>query len=408
MQKKISDCSIALVYDHLLTKHGGAELVLESLLTVFPQAQLFTTIQDTELTTWHAKTTVHRSGLQRFLFLFRKRELLDAVTPITIEQFDFSSFDIVISITSSAAKGVITGPQQLHICYLLTPTRYLYHDAENLLAEHAILSLPIINWFARKFLAYLRWWDQVAVWRPDKVIAISQQVADRCQQFYNRKVDEVIYPPVIVPSQIKASSSQTRLLPIENYLLCISRLVPYKNIDLALQAALKLDQTMVIIGTGTELENLVQLAGSSAYLRLRSENIEEAIHNGVTQNKRILFVKDCSEVEKALLLAHCKAVLMPGIEDFGITALEANTFGKPVIISAQSGVAEVLKDQKHAIHLQTQDISEIIAAVKKIDTTQFSKEKLKVNSSAFSQEEFVRKFHNLVFAFYTEHSTIKK
>ena len=99
---------------------------------------------------------------------------------------------------------------------------------------------------------------------------------------------------------------------------------------------------------------------------------------------------------------------MPGIEDFGITALEANTYSKPVIISAQSGVAEVLKDQKHAIHLQTQDISELTAAVKKIDTTRFSREKLMENASAFSQEEFVRKFHNLVFAFYTEHSTIKK
>lgn len=403
MQKKISSLKIAVVYDHLLTEYGGAELVLETLLEAFPNAELFTTVRDHNKTNWVGKTTVHTSFLQHFMPLIKQRELLDFFTPIALEQFDFSEFDAVISVTSSAAKGVLTSPKQLHLCYLLTPTRYLYHDTEELLSSHRILSLPIIHFFAKKVLAYLRWWDQVAVQRPDKIIVISQQVAARLEKFNNRKADQLIYPPVTLPAKV---ISQNKPLFPGRYFLSISRLMPYKHVDRAITSCLKLEKTLIIIGEGPEEKRLIQQAGSNGLVRQPRESVVDFLFRASQSNKTILFVQSCSETAKNILLQYCVALIQPGIEDFGITALEANAAGKPVIISSQSGVAEIIADSQAGIHLKTQTVVELTSAIEKIEKIKLDQRKIQHLAARFSREEFVRKFHNFFFAFFQEHSTI--
>mgnify|MGYP006265995367 CR=1 FL=1 len=411
---------IAIIYDHLLTQYGGAEQVLTAVLAAFPQAELFSTIQDTQTTDWHTKTSVHLSYLQKLFPLVQRREILDVLTPLAIEQFDLSEFEIVISITSSAVKGVVTQPHQLHLCYLLSPTRYLYDISDSLLNQHSLLSLPGLRWITRQIFTYLRWWDQVAIWRPDYIVAISQQVATRCAATYNRTVDDILYPPVDLPvdssTKIPANAAQKSSVPVtqsqqlstEPYLLCLSRLVPYKRIDLAIQAALQTNTRLCIAGTGREFTALTKVAGTAAYIRRQDEDVFTAFKHAQLQAKKIIFLGTTSDSEKAILLMQCKAFIMPGIEDFGITALEATAYGKPTIIAAESGVAELLLDEKEAIYFSDQRLEHLVDAVKKLDYSRFNSETITTKARQFSREEFVRKFHNIVFAFYREHSTIKQ
>jgi glycosyltransferase involved in cell wall biosynthesis len=399
---------IAIVYDHLLTQYGGAEQVLTAVLASFPEAELFSTIQDKKITNWQQQTQVHLSSLQRIFTLVRRREILDVLTPITIEQCTFTNFDIIISITSSAVKGILTRPRQLHVCYLLSPTRYLYDSSATLLQQHPTLSLPVLSWLAKKIFAYLRWWDQVAVWRPDYLISISDQVSKRCLKTYQRQSDAIIYPPVAMPHPFIDNSQDLDSLADYDYLLSISRLVPYKRIDLAIAAALYLRRVLVVVGTGQEYQRLLQKAGSQAYQRSLSESLGQSFKRAQKQKKVIIFMQNASEREKAVLLGNCTAVIMPGIEDFGITALEATAYGKPVVIAAESGVAEILKNGKEAIHFSNQTETNLVSAIEKVSATTFEPSTLIAKAREFSQEEFVRKFHKTIFAFYKEHSTIKQ
>lgn len=394
MQEKPSP-RVAIVYDHLLTKYGGAEFVLDSLCLVFPQAVLFTTVHDLK-NGYQSKIEVRTSVLQHALPITRHREVLDLLTPITLENFDFSEFELIISVTSSAAKGIITKPQQQHVCYLLTPTRYLYHAAEEARLQHPLFSKFIFGKLAKLGLQYLRWWDQVVIYRPDKVVAISQLVANRVQASYGRKADSIVYPPVPIASdsQIEKNSVLSR----RAYLLCVTRLMPYKRIDLAIIAALKTDKLLLLAGTGRELSNLLEVSGKHSYVRSNGQSITDAVSTALQEKKNIVFLGHCSETEKTALFSGCEAVIMPGVEDFGITAVEATAYGKPAVLSAQSGAAEILSDGIHAIHVFNQTVDGYVEAIKKIEKTAFNPKILKENASLYGQSEFVRKFHNFCFA----------
>lgn len=395
---------IALVYDHFTTKYGGAELVLQSLHQIFPDAPLYTTVYKRESAYWAQKMDIRPSFLQKLPFIKYQHHVLAPLHPLAFESHDLSKYNVIISVTSGAAKGIVTLPHQLHICYLLTPTRYLLalqnKDSGYVFFQN-IFRIPGIKKLTVPFFNYLKRWDQVAAWRPDKVIAISQLVADRSLSFYNRRVDTIIYPPFSPPLNRNANKK----LP-QPFLLCLSRLVSYKKIDLAIQAAIKNNETLLIAGEGNYKAVLETVAGKHGYSRLETESIEQALTTVANKEKLILFLGSCTNQEKQTLLFNCSALLMLGEEDFGLTGLEATAYGKPVVTFYKSGISEILKNKIHAIHITDQTVQGVTIALRQLQKYNFSKRELIKYSEQYTVSEFKKTFHNTIYQFWQQHSTI--
>ncbi|MCX6706351.1 MAG: glycosyltransferase family 4 protein, partial [Candidatus Woesebacteria bacterium] len=207
---------IALVYDRV-NKWGGAERVLLTLHEMFPDAPLYTSVYDEASTSW-AKVfpKIYTSFLQRIPFAKSNHELFGWLMPLAFETFNFDMYDLVISITSEAAKGIITKPKTKHICYCLTPTRYLWSHYD------LYFKNKLFRFISKPFINYLRNWDKVAAQRPDQIIAISTEVKNRIKKYYNRDA-EVIFPPVSLHHKKYLSKNHA-------YYLIVSRLVPYKRV----------------------------------------------------------------------------------------------------------------------------------------------------------------------------------
>ncbi|OGJ38645.1 MAG: hypothetical protein A2383_00170 [Candidatus Pacebacteria bacterium RIFOXYB1_FULL_39_46] len=365
--------SIALVYDRANTPYGGAENVLLALHQAFPKAPLYTSLSSSTHAPWIQKfPQVITSKLNKLAILRTKHRWLAFLMPMIFESFDLSKFDVIISVTSAEAKGVITRPNQLHICYLLTPPRYLYQNKKQSLASHWLLRLPLIKHLARILINYLTWWDQAAIFRPDLVIPISQLVTKRVKQFYPAIHPEpVIYPPINL--QPKFLSKQRSMTGLTDYLLVISRLVAYKKIELAIEAAGKLGKNLIIVGQGPEQNRLKRLA--------------------LAQTKsKILFFNQVDQDQLANLYQHCQALIMPGIEDFGIVALEANSFGKPVIINTKSGAAELIRPNVHGVHIQATNLTATVQAIQKLEKIKFSIAEIEQNPLQYDTNMFINKF----------------
>ena len=191
---------IALVYDRVNTPYGGAEKVLLALHQAFPQAPLFTSVFHPRAV-WAKIFKIKTSFLQKVPFANQLHRFFVPLMPLAFESLDLSMYDIIISVTSAEAKGIITRPNQLHVCYMLTPTRYLYSHRAHYEQTHWPFKIPLLNFFSRKLFDYLTWWDQVAAQRPDVIIPISGLVKKRIEKYYQRAVSDVIYPPVDLNEQ---------------------------------------------------------------------------------------------------------------------------------------------------------------------------------------------------------------
>ena len=319
---------IALVHDFLL-RHGGAERVLSVLHRLFPSAPIYTLFADARVVKTHfADADVRTSGLQGLpLWMLRRYRFLAPFCISAVESFDLSAFDIVISSSSSFAKGIITKPETTHIWYCHTPTRYLWDWT------HAYLGQPDYPRFLGRVVIHgLRLWDFEAAQRPDYIIANSQTVKERIQKFYRREA-KVIYPPVAMreDGRWKMEDGSARTTPLLNskfqipnpkqseYFLIVSYLQKYKNIGIAVEAFSKLNMPLVIIGDGPERKNLERVAGSSV---------------------RFLGWQNDETVER--FLAYCKAFIFPSDEDFGIAPVEAMAHGKPVLALRRGGATETV------------------------------------------------------------------
>lgn len=338
---------IALVYDRANTPFGGAEQVLLALHQAFPKAPLFTSVYHPRAT-WARNFKIKTSFLQKIPFAKNFHRYFVPLMPLAFESLDLSEYEIIISVTSAEAKGIITRPEQLHICYLLTPTRYLYSHRAHYEQTHWPFKVPIIRFFSQKLFDYITWWDQVAAHRPDVMIPISQLVKTRAEKYYKRELKAPIYPP-FNPTELTSDSEEYSLKPFylpDEYFLIISRLVPYKRIDLAIRAAQKLNKNLVIIGSGPDFNRLQKIA-----------------------SEKIFFLGQVSLIQKKSILSQAKAVLMPGLEDFGITAIEALLSQKQIILHQNSGAAELIKKQPGVILLKKLSISDLTTALKKVDST---------------------------------------
>jgi len=373
-----SQPTVALIYDRANTPYGGAENVLLALHQAFPKAPLYTSFASPHHAPWLKKfTKVYTSNWNKISPLRAKHRWLAMLMPLIFENFDLSTYDIIVSITSAEAKGIITYPKQLHICYLLTPSRYLYQDKQHSLDSHWLPRLPLMRQLAKVLLNYLTWWDQAAIFRPDVIIPISQRVAERAKKFYSTiKLEPVIYPPVNHKQLTNRNPIDKPMFGITNYLLIISRLVSHKKIELAIEACGQLNKNLIVVGCGPMKNSLVRLAR-------RHKNT-------------ILFFKSASQTQLINLYQHCQALLMPGKEDFGIVALEANYFGKPVIINAKSGAAELIKPGIHGVHVQNETVKATITAIKQLTNFKFSATKIKRNPLQYDTDIFIKKFIKVV------------
>lgn len=379
MRTNTSSPSIAIIYDRVNTTYGGAENVLQSLHHLFPTAPIFTSVYDKAKATWANAMVVNPSFLQNFPGAIHNHREYVGLMPLAFENLDLDAFDIIISVTSAEAKGVLTKPHQLHICYLLTPTRYLWsHEKEyrqGFLAE--VIKKPIFT--------YLKWWDVAAAKRPDVIIPISSTVAKRCQKYYSRETQAVIYPPV----ELTADTTEAQELPAPlksagftsgEYYLVVARLVGYKRIDLAIQACAELGRNLVIIGEGPERASLEKMAA----------NLAEK-HGKLTQT-RTLFLQAVQCTVLTAYYKNCRAFLAPGEEDFGIAALEAHLFGKPAILHKQSGAAEISPEGFSSVQLEEQSSEAVKNAMVTTEQHHWQPEKIRQHIAKYRTEEFEKTF----------------
>src|SRR3989344_2252172 len=238
---------VAIVYDRV-NKWGGAERILLALHELFPDAPLYTSVYNPKNASWANIFSIKTSFLQSIPFAKSAHEYFPILMPLAFESFSFERFDLVISVTSESAKGIITLPKTMHICYCLTPTRYLWSGYSDYFLN------PVLKFFAFPIVAYLRFWDKIAIDRPDFVIAISNEVRKRIKKYYHKDVS-VIYPPLAMEDSGNTSRKRGK------YFLVVSRLVPYKRIDLAIKACNELGLQLKIVGTGTEISMLKNIAG---------------------------------------------------------------------------------------------------------------------------------------------------
>jgi glycosyltransferase involved in cell wall biosynthesis len=346
---------VALVYDRL-NKMGGAERVLLALHKLFPQAPLYTSVYDKKKAPWASVFEVKVSFLQNFPWSTH-HEAYAFLMPIAFESFNFDEYDLVISVTSEAAKGIITKPKTKHICYCLTPTRYLWSGYEEYFKN------SLFKLISKPFIFCLKFWDKIAAQRPDAYIAISKEVQRRVEKYYGRD-SVVVYPPVPTLGLSQNLKSQNR-----DYFLVVSRLVSYKRIDLAIKAFNELKLPLKIIGKGAEKNRLKAMAGST-----------------------IEFLDYLTDKELVRYYSGCRALVFPGLEDFGLTILEAQSFGKPVIAFIAGGALETIIEGKTGKFFDKQNVESLMGAVKQFESLVIDPKDCREQARKFSFEQFETNF----------------
>jgi glycosyltransferase involved in cell wall biosynthesis len=348
---------VALVYDRV-NKFGGAERVLLALHRLFPDAPLYTLVYDRQSTPWADDFKVIPSLLNKFKFLRTKHEWLAPIAALGFESFDLREFDVVISITSTDAKAIITKPDQLHICYCLTPTRYFWSGEGEYASENKIKYIP--RWFYK----YLRTTDLLISKRPDEYIAISDEVKRRIQKYYHRD-SSIIYPSI----DDKFYSKKFTPMIDRDYYLIVGRLVPYKKTALAIMACNTLKKPLLVVGTGSELGYLKSLAG-----------------------KTIMFTGAIDDASLINIYKNAKAVIFPQEEDFGLVPVEAQACGTPVIAYAKGGALETVIENKTGIFFEDQTVDSLKKAIIRFEKLALKPEDCHKNALRFNDATFRKNF----------------
>ncbi len=352
----------ALVHDWM-NQIGGAEDVLETLVEMYPNVPIYTSLYSPKRMPphWHA-WDIRTSFIDKLPFAAKKQQLYFPVYPFAFETFDFREYDLVITNKSGFSHGIVTGPETLHICYCLTPTRYVwrYHQY----AEQERLG-KLSRMAIQPFLTWLRVWDRVAADRVDHFVAISQEVRHRIAKIYRRD-SVIIYPPV----------DTTRFEPsncVEDYYLMVGRLVPYRRLDLLIEAFNKMKRPLLIAGSGRDRERLEALA-----------------------NDNIKFLGYVPDDELPDLIARCKAFMFPGEEDFGIAPIQAMAAGRPVIAYAGGGALDTVIDGQTGVLFKEQTVAGIIEAVEGFEPNSVSPLTIRQHAEQYDTAVFKQKMHDFI------------
>jgi glycosyltransferase involved in cell wall biosynthesis len=280
--------------------------------------------------------------------------------PFIFEGFDLNTYDLVLSLGSAEAKGVITKPGTRHIHYSFTPTRYLWSHRHHYLASRQFgLLQPLLRPLIAYLLELLRVWDRVAASRPDEMISISTHVKKRIARYYHRDA-EVIFPPVDT-AKFKGTVSLCHRVTANPYYLVVSRLVPYKKIDFLVQLCTRLSRPLVVVGSGVEARRLRQLAGPT-------------IH----------FAGQVADSELSRYYKSCRAFLQANTEDFGIAMVEAQAAGKPVIAYGKGGSCDIVQDGVTGILVQSPTFAAWEQALLSAEQTAWSEEACRQNAERFA------------------------
>jgi glycosyltransferase involved in cell wall biosynthesis len=358
---------VAFVHDYLI-QFGGAERVLLEMQQLYPSAPLYTSLYDPRAFEGRFdRIDVRTSFLQRIPGAARNFRALLPVYPRAFESFDLSSFDMVISSTTSFAKGVRVGPEALHVSYVNTPTRFLWYPEE--------YAADIVPLAARPLLALiapaLRRWDYRAAQRPHHLIANSRNVAQRIANVYGRTAD-VVHCPADVEGFAHTE-------PRGDYYLVMSRLLPYKRVHLAIEACNRLKERLIVAGSGPDLRRLQALAGPT-----------------------IEFAGFVDEARRRKLIAGSKALIVPGIEDFGLVPIEAAAARRPTIAYAAGGALETVVEGETGLFFREPNAGALAAVLQSLSGVSFSAERMRTHAAAFAPEVFRSKLKALVERYFDE------
>ncbi|MBV8890178.1 MAG: glycosyltransferase [Alphaproteobacteria bacterium] len=347
---------VAIVHYWLVGMRGG-EKVVEALCGMFPQADIFTHVYVPEAVSEqirrHKVTTTFIANLPRAP-LWYKRYL--PLMPLALEQLDLRGYDLVISSESGPAKGIIPPASAQHLCYCHTPMRYIwnmYHDYRQ-----------GAGWATRHLMSpiahYLRMWDVASAARVDQFVANSRTVAARLRRYYGRQAP-VIPPPVDVDA-FKAVGERD----LGDYMLMVGELVAYKRPELAVEAFNRMGAKLVVIGGGEMLDQIRRLAGPTVTV-MGPRSFDELRYH----------------------YAHCRALVFPGEEDFGIVPVEAMASGRPVIAFGRGGATETVIPNVSGILFEEQSVGSLTAAVRRCEETEFLPDRIVAHARRFSVERFV-------------------
>ncbi len=363
---------IAIVHDWLTLK-GGAEICLERVMNLYPQADLFFIVDflEGDDRAFLAGRRITTSFIQRLPGARKNYRSYLALMPLAVEQFDLTGYDVVISLSSAVAKGVITGPDQVHISYIHSPIRYAWDLQHQYLAESKLVRGPK-SWIARAILNYIRIWDVRTAHGVDHMIANSAFVGRRIRKAYGRTAS-VIHPPVDID---KFTVGTTR----DDFYVTVSRMVPYKRIPLIVEAFRHLpDRQLIVIGDGPEMKAVKAAAGPNVTIMGKQPDAVVVDH-----------------------LQRAKAFIFAAEEDFGIAPVEAQACGTPVIAYAKGGALETVRgldgENQTGVYFYEQTPDAIAAAVRHLDqrSETINAAACRTNAERFSAPKFDQAFAELV------------
>lgn len=346
---------VAIVHYWLISMRGG-EKVLESLLRLYPDADIYTHVADRKaLSPLLAKARIHETFIARMPWARRKYQAYLPLMPLALEQLDLVDYDLVISCESGPAKGVITRPDAIHVCYCHSPMRYVWDMYHDYTRGAGVLKKALMA----VLLHYMRFWDQSSAARPDHIVANSGYIAKRVRKSWRRE-SVVINPPVELDA-FHISAEQ------DDYYLCLGQLVSYKRVDIAVRAFNASGRRLIVVGEGEELESLRKIAGPN-----------------VEMKGKVPFA------EIVELYARCRALVFPGVEDFGIVPLEAMASGRPVIAYGKGGVIDSVLPGVTGIFFDEQSPEALNGAVDAYEAApeRFVPDVLRAHAAGFSREKF--------------------
>jgi glycosyltransferase involved in cell wall biosynthesis len=353
---------VAVVHDYF-TQLGGAERVAEEIYLTLPSPSLFATVALPDCVPPRLRTAqVHTSWMQKLPRISQYYRFYFFVYPLAIGSMDLSAYDLVVSSSSSYAKGVRTNRDSIHVCYCHTPTRWVwnyesYSSRESFGALQRML-LPML-------IRGLKHWDEDAARQPDHFVANSGVVAKRIQRAYGRHA-EVIYPPIDV-SRFKPSKER------EDFYLVLSRLISYKRIDLAVRACTERRKRLLVIGDGPDRKRLESIAGPS-----------------------ISFLGRVPDRTVEYCVSRCRALIVPGEEDLGMAPLEAAAAGRPTIAYRAGGATETIVDNITGLFFDRQTPDNLANAMDRLEKQEWSSQALRQHSECFSDAVFRDRFRSFL------------
>lgn len=357
---------VALVHDWLVTLRGG-ERVLDALCELFPQATIHTLVREPGVATPRIEAMRHvTSFADRVPFARKHHRWLLPLYPSAIEALDLSGYDLVVSSSHCVAKAVIVGPGAVHVCYCHTPVRYAWDRTEDYVrGSHPLLRLakPVLQAAA----GWLRRWDLQTVGRVDAFVANSQNTANKIKQFYGRDAT-VVAPPVeferMQGDAVERSAGEPRR---RDYDLVLGGMVPYKRVDLAIEAYRQLpERQLVLVGDGPERQRLQRNAPSN-----------------------VRFVGRVTEEALSTWYAGARCLVFPGEEDFGIVPLEAQAAGLPVVAFGRGGALESVIDGRTGVFFYDMTADSLAAAIRRLDTLDLAPEACRANALRFDRAAFL-------------------